>query len=77
MDELASTLKVVSIGTGFPIQIEREESDNEMNDDFMLDLIRWTHCTMNKLVLIEKLKEKYFVFYLGIKLSLKLESSRR
>ena len=58
MDDLAEKLRVVSFEGGFPLQIERDEFENEMNDEFMRELITQTHCGNNKLFIIDKMKEK-------------------
>lgn len=63
LDELANTVKAIPINSSFPVivLIEQEETAPEkelINEEFMLDLVKSTHCCNNKLALIEQMKEK-------------------
>jgi hypothetical protein len=60
--ELNQKLKTIPINSGFPITVIIDQEDTgpekEMNEEFMLELIRNTHCCTNKLGLIDQMKDK-------------------
>jgi len=59
MDELVDKLTIIPLSSGtFPLSIQKEESDNEMNDEFMIDLVRQIHCCANKNAVLDKLRDK-------------------